>query len=537
MYPNITDYKNAILYLTNRASTLTNYDYLSHNNEPVFTSGNYAAVFKVINTKTKCCYAIKCFTKFCEDRHKRYQAIASFIKGKKIPYFINFSYLEKELSVTTMSTTDEYPVLKMDWIDGPTFGKVISDACKKKDTDTLNSMIIQWKNLCKTLKKYKISHGDLKHDNIIVTPNKELKLVDYDGMFVPALKGFQAIENGSASYQHPNRDSSWFDDTLDDFSILVISLSLLALKHSPHLYLKYNTSENLIFTSSDFQNINQSALVSELRQIKDKQIQTYIKLIEDTIKNVKINLSHVLENEPYFREISVKYPAYFIVLIDRSNQMQIDQGSGQPLQNINDIIKELVIDIQNLCTKNSKIYEYCYITITYYNSNQQQSGSYQPFSITSNTDEIIANSNHSESFDQAMITISNMLKEWLKTHQKSFPPTIINISSQYKSLNPSLLKQFSFDDQPILYYNICGFYQQYHNTQIVRFPENIDDYPAYSAIYENSSFIPDCTCTFLKENFEIDCHNACKGMLVNATYPLVYKFVHSIFKGPFHQGK
>lgn len=40
-------------------------------------------------------------------------------------------------------------------------------------------------------------HGDLKPDNIIVREDGRLVLVDYDGMFVPAMRGQKARELGS----------------------------------------------------------------------------------------------------------------------------------------------------------------------------------------------------------------------------------------------------------------------------------------------------------------------------------------------------
>jgi hypothetical protein len=55
-----------------------------------------------------------------------------------------------------------------------------------------------------------IAHGDLQHGNIILVPGKKdnslmLKLIDYDGMFIPPLAGSPKGEVGHAAYQHPER--------------------------------------------------------------------------------------------------------------------------------------------------------------------------------------------------------------------------------------------------------------------------------------------------------------------------------------------
>jgi len=526
---NIEDYKKAIKYLDTRSNTLQLYSFVGvkdNSSEPFCHSGNFSVVFKIQHPENKCFYAIKCFTHYIHDRKLRYQAISDFLKDKNIPYFINYEYLENEIFIES----DEYSVLKMDWIEGRTFGEVISDACTNYDIDMLQRLIIQWDNLCHALKKHQIAHGDLKHDNIIVTPDIELKLVDYDGMFVPALRGFQATETGTASYQHPSRDESWFDETLDEFSILIISLSLLALKHSPHLHKKYNMDNTLIFKGTDFTDLKQSQLINDLKQINDMQIQTYIKLLED-----------IIINENYKRIISVKNPTYFILLIDRSNHMKIEveKNTGPPLQNINDIIKNLITDMQNLCTKNSHINDYFYLSIIYYNSSPQQNTDKQPLGISLSAEKIIQQSNSCKNFEQAIISIRKTLEIWTKKYKGSYPPTIFNISTNYISIDPADLNQDCCNNQFPLLYNICNFYQEDYNNQTIRFPKLMDKNFAsdYKTIYENSSTIPDSTCRFLKDNYKIDCQGKCKGMLLNAKYPLIYKFLHSAFKGPFHQVK
>ena len=59
------------------------------------------------------------------------------------------------------------------------------------------------------LERAGIAHGDLQHGNIFVVDD-ELKLIDYDGMFVPRLAGCRSNELGIEHYQHPQRKEHHF---------------------------------------------------------------------------------------------------------------------------------------------------------------------------------------------------------------------------------------------------------------------------------------------------------------------------------------
>jgi len=82
--------------------------------------------------------------------------------------------------------------------------------------------------LCRELLQLKqagIAHGDWQHANILIVREdgkQRLRLVDYDGMFVPPLQGKSCPELGHANYQHPNRKGADFNLTLDHFSSVLI---------------------------------------------------------------------------------------------------------------------------------------------------------------------------------------------------------------------------------------------------------------------------------------------------------------------------
>lgn len=80
----------------------------------------------------------------------------------------------------------------MEWVEGNSFSQYIEQ--NLHSSENLLSLADEFKRMVLGLKGAGVAHGDLQHGNIIMCGN-ELRLVDYDGMFVPALAG----DNGKGS--------------------------------------------------------------------------------------------------------------------------------------------------------------------------------------------------------------------------------------------------------------------------------------------------------------------------------------------------
>src|SRR5208282_2557394 len=103
---------------------------------------------------------------------------------------------------------DWYPILKMHWVEGFTLNQFVKNNLDKPQV--LDVLCRLWVKLATRLREANIAHCDLQHGNVLlVASNKagslHLKLVDYDGMRVPALAQLNPIEAGHSSYQHPQR--------------------------------------------------------------------------------------------------------------------------------------------------------------------------------------------------------------------------------------------------------------------------------------------------------------------------------------------
>ncbi len=277
-YPLISEYIEAI------KSAEDNFEELSYlkpvlgdDGLPVMTSGNFAVVFKMKDEQSGKFYAVKCFTKEQEGRVEAYREIAKELKDVSSPYLVSIQYLEKELFVDTdQSAETEFPVLLMDWVEGKTLDKYLRE--NLDDKYALEMLAYRFSQLAQWLIPQPFAHGDLKPDNILVREDGSLVLVDYDGMFVPAMKGQKARELGSPDFRHPLRTENDFDEHIDDFSLLSILFSLKAIANNPQLLNEYGATNRLLLSRADYLAIHNSSILKKIIPSKDKELNVIISL-------------------------------------------------------------------------------------------------------------------------------------------------------------------------------------------------------------------------------------------------------------------
>ncbi|TAF99208.1 MAG: hypothetical protein EAZ44_10545 [Cytophagia bacterium] len=291
IYPLIEDYKDSFRNPENYFDTLKPLYPVQapwDNKQPYFASGGFATVFK-LKDKNQKYWAFKCFTQEVKDRKERLQAIATHLQQLKSPYFVDFKYMEKELWVCSEKAGDkEQPIVVMEWIEGKILGKFIEEKVKENDRKALFQTLQKFVQMSEYLLQNGIAHGDLKHDNIFVKQNGDLVLIDYDGMFVPALWDKPMIEAGSPSYQHPQRPQAPFNNQLDHFSMLVIVIDLYALYLNPALRNALKDSDSLLIQQNDLQNPAQSPLFAQLNQLKDTFLNQMLLELKRSLANQQI---------------------------------------------------------------------------------------------------------------------------------------------------------------------------------------------------------------------------------------------------------
>ena len=263
-YPLISEYVKAI---QDAGDNLDKLSYLTpvldDHGEPYRSSGAFAVVFKMQDKSSGKYYALKCFTEEQQGRAEAYRQIADELDLLDSPYITSVKYMEKELFVDSQCEEDEFPVLLMDWVEGETMEAYI--AANYRNQSAMLMLSYRFGKMAAWLRTQSFSHGDVKPDNIIIRPDGSLTLVDYDGMFVPSMKGSKSPTIGTRDFCHPLRTVDDFDETIDDFSLASIALSLKAISMNSTLLDTYGASDRLLFSEKDYRTPSNSKVISALQ--------------------------------------------------------------------------------------------------------------------------------------------------------------------------------------------------------------------------------------------------------------------------------
>ena len=202
------------------------------------------------------------------DQQQRYEAVSKHLTTVKLPYIVGFHFLSRGIKIRGQW----YPILKMEWVQG----ELLNEYIKKnlRNSSTLLNLANRWITMVKALQQATIAHGDLQHANVMVV-NGDFRLIDYDGMFVPALAGQSSHEVGHRNYQHPFRTESDFGPYLDHFAAWVIYVSLISLSIDPGLWHRIGAGDEfLLFHKEDFDEPSTSSTFMLLARHADARIQS-----------------------------------------------------------------------------------------------------------------------------------------------------------------------------------------------------------------------------------------------------------------------
>ncbi|MDH5482822.1 MAG: hypothetical protein OEY22_08090 [Candidatus Bathyarchaeota archaeon] len=248
---------------------------------PRSISGNFACVFKIRSGNGV--YAVRCFyNSKIIDLQTRYKSISNCIGKVRLPCFVNFEYIQDGISIGNR----KYPILKMEWAKGEILNKFISKNLGNKNL--LEMVAEKFVESVIEMQKCGVAHGDLQHGNIKVSVDQQTNsvnvyFVDYDGLFVRDFQGSKSPELGHSNYQHPRRTENHYDERLDNFSTLVVYLSILAIAEDPALWKRYHDEEYIIFTRIDFENPRRSNLVQKLLRSSSSRIKRLTELLVEAL--------------------------------------------------------------------------------------------------------------------------------------------------------------------------------------------------------------------------------------------------------------
>ena len=227
--------------------------------------GTFASVYELASGRRR--WAVKCFLRNIPNLQQRYARISEHLKySPRLRYFVTFEYQPGGILVRGKS----FPLVKMEWVKGCQLNTFIEQNLSRPRV--LAKLKKRWGRLLIDLRSVHITHGDLQHGNVLVRPNGDLRLIDYDGMWVPTLGGQESNETGHPDYQNPGRTHKDFHAGIDEFSDAVIQIAICALRREPSLWEKYNNGDNLLFRREDFLNPRSSSLIADLGALGDHEI-------------------------------------------------------------------------------------------------------------------------------------------------------------------------------------------------------------------------------------------------------------------------
>jgi hypothetical protein len=228
---------------------------------PVPISGGFAVTFRC--AKGKKAFAFRCFHRYVESLERRYDAISSTLVALKSPYTVDFQYCRRGVRVNGR----EYPAVRMEWVQGSTLGEFLT--LHHRDSARLEVLAESVRRLATYLEAHGIAHGDIQPGNLMVSADgSTLKVIDYDGMYVPSLAGAGASEDGQINFQHPDRRGQW-SPHLDRFAFSVLWLAIKSLAIDPSLWdSTQSDSDAVLLRANDFRSPSGSETFRKISLIK-----------------------------------------------------------------------------------------------------------------------------------------------------------------------------------------------------------------------------------------------------------------------------
>lgn len=248
---------------------------------PLQYPGGFSIVFPFTNGKSQ--KAVRVWHREIPLIKDRLQVLSSYLDSIEKPRcFINYHYYSGALKCKG----EALDVVIMDWVEGKTLKDYINQIiCNRNALDIRDAFVHLAKSfflMFQKLHELSICHGDLQHGNIIISPNDEPILIDYDSVYIPQMGDrISQVTIGLSGYQHPGRKYSKYSSLSDDyFSELIIIGSLIILSERPDIWNSFHLNEDdysLVFTQNDYSDFLQSKIVKAL---KDSSTETQFILLK-----------------------------------------------------------------------------------------------------------------------------------------------------------------------------------------------------------------------------------------------------------------
>ncbi len=247
-------------------------------------AGGYAVLYPYIVNNEK--WGFRCWHKNLEGIQRKLEIVSNAIQNAQLSFLCDFTYVEKGIVVDK----DVYPIIRMQWIEGLSIKDYLYN--NRNDSNLIKELSEKFLSLVCEMHKHLFAHGDLQHGNIRVGNYGNLYLIDYDSFYCKELNGEPDVIVGLPDYQHPSRATNKkVSEKLDYFSELIIYLSLVAISLSPDLAEKYrvNDADRLLFETKDYEDLKNSNIYIDLKNLNDSKIDNLLKILEDYLSKSSVD--------------------------------------------------------------------------------------------------------------------------------------------------------------------------------------------------------------------------------------------------------
>lgn len=197
----------------------------------VYSVGNSAVVFKVRYEGRLC--KLRCYIR---PKHSLRAIYRERFFGAELRIF---DYMGK---------SEWADVVLEDWCDGETLQHHIEHAVG--DSAEMLRLAKLFERFALWLLGENWAHGDLKPDNMVITTEGELRLIDFDAIVSPRLEGLACEELGALKYQHPQRGLMQCK-AIDDYPIALIATALHAMAADVTLVERYSIQDMILVDPQD----------------------------------------------------------------------------------------------------------------------------------------------------------------------------------------------------------------------------------------------------------------------------------------------
>jgi hypothetical protein len=236
---------------------------------PDTAAGRSATVFFASSPAMR--VVVRCYNRAPGTCEPRYQALAQRLAAGRMA-----GLADARWQAAGVKVRDQWwPVVLMEQVDGVSLGTYVEEHLA--DSAALLRLAGRWLGLLRGLAAAEVGHGDLQSDNVLVTPDEALTLVDFDSLWLPEVAHLPPDEAGHRDFQHPTlAGRPGWGRHVDTFAALTVYVSLRALAAEPRLWDDFHESDNLILTADDLARPAGSAVWHRLGVSPDVEVRPLV---------------------------------------------------------------------------------------------------------------------------------------------------------------------------------------------------------------------------------------------------------------------